>query len=296
MSQPQKTKINGLNVTARNGKGHLNGIEKNLSNLLLDTVPSAILYVCQDQTYNYVNKTYSDWFGVPSEHIIGKSLKDFLGNETFASIRPYVERALGGETVKYEDNIPYKNGTRSIEATCTPDMDEDGYVKGYVAILNDVTEMKLASEHLKTEQGKLDEKVIKREAQYTQLFKSLPVAVYTCNKEGKITFFNHVATELWGYTPDINDDALRFCACYKVWMPDGTFVPPDKRPMAVALSTGQSFRNVEAIVQRPNGEKFHAIVNIDPLLDEEGNIRGAINIFQDISYRKNAETALRESE
>src|SRR5579884_3733229 len=78
----------------------------------------------------------------------------------------------------------------------------------------------------------------------------LPAAVYTCDSAGRITYFNETAVRLWGYRPDIGDPNLRYCACYKVFV-DGHYVRPDETPMAAALATGRSFRNVEAIVGRP---------------------------------------------
>lgn len=123
----------------------------------------------------------------------------------------------------------------------------------------------------------------------------LPVAVYTCNKEGRITYFNETAVNLWGYRPDSGDPLLKYCACYKVFV-DGAYIPPDRTPMAIALSTGRSFRNVEAIVERPDGNFFHASVSIDPIFDDKKNITGAINVFQDISELKDKERALLESE
>ena len=135
-----------------------------------------------------------------------------------------------------------------------------------------------------------------REKKYRQLIQCLPAAVYTCDKDGTINYYNDLAAKLWGYTPDINENIVKFCACHRVWMPDGTFIPPDKTPMAIALEYGRSFRNIEALFERPDGSKFYASVNIDPLYDDENNICGAINIFQDISDLKLAEMALRENE
>ena len=136
----------------------------------------------------------------------------------------------------------------------------------------------------------------KSDAHDQELLKLLPVPIYICDKEGRITFFNQAATELWGYTPDITTDSLRYCACHKLWMMDGQFVTPNKTPTAIALKTGQPFRNVEVVVGRPDGKKFYAVVNIDPLFDDDGQVSGAINIFQDISERKHIEIALSESE
>ncbi|MEP6682534.1 MAG: PAS domain S-box protein [Parafilimonas sp.] len=55
-------------------------------------------------------------------------------------------------------------------------------------------------------------------------------------------------------------------------------------------------RNVETIVERPDGSRFYASVNIDPLFDEDNRITGAVDVFQDITYIKQAELALKESE
>lgn len=127
------------------------------------------------------------------------------------------------------------------------------------------------------------------------ILNALPVAVYTCNMDGQITFFNEAAVKLWGYTPDITDGSLRYCACYKVFA-DGAFISPDQTPMAIALKTGQSFKNVQAIVERPDGTQFYATVNINTLFDENGQLIGAINVFQDTSDLKDAELKLRDSE
>ncbi len=128
------------------------------------------------------------------------------------------------------------------------------------------------------------------------ILKHLPSAIYICDSKGRITFYNDIAAELWGYRPALNDDEKLFCAFNKVWTLDGKYIAPTDTPMAVALKTGQSFRNVEALVERPDGSTFYAVVNIDPLFDEAKKITGAINIFQDISKMKHAEFLARQNE
>ena len=125
----------------------------------------------------------------------------------------------------------------------------------------------------------------------SRLLSSVPVGLYACDADGRITFFNKRALELWGREPKLNDYREKFCACFKVFLPDGTFVPPDQTPMAGAIREGKSFSNVEAIVERQDGSKFLALVNIDVLRDESGVFLGAINVFQDITnFKLSAET------
>jgi PAS domain S-box-containing protein len=136
---------------------------------------------------------------------------------------------------------------------------------------------------------------LEREKYYQSLLASMPLAAYACDKTGHITFFNEAAVQLWGYRPDTSHPLLKYCACYKVFV-DGHLIMPQQTPMAMALETGQSFRNVEAVVERPDGSTFYASVNINPLFDEQHQVTGAINIFQDISDSIQAKHVLQQSE
>jgi PAS domain S-box-containing protein len=132
-----------------------------------------------------------------------------------------------------------------------------------------------------------------REKYFQSLLANLPLAAYACDRTGRITFFNEAAVQLWGYRPDMNDPLLKYCACHKVFV-DGQLITPAQTPMAVALETGQSFRNVEVIVERPDGSTFYTNVNINVLFDEGNEVVGAINILQDISDLTHAKQTLQE--
>jgi len=124
----------------------------------------------------------------------------------------------------------------------------------------------------------------------------LPAGVYACDAEGRMTFYNRRAAELWGYEPTLPEKLPRFGPTCNVYSVDGTPLSPEYTPMAIALSEGRSFRDVEMIVERRSGGRFVAAVSIDPIYDVDGKLIGAINVFQDISERKRAENALLASE
>ena len=66
--------------------------------------------------------------------------------------------------------------------------------------------------------------------------------------------------------------------------------------MAKAVCEGRPARGAEAVIEQPSGKTIVASVNIDPLYDKDGKLAGAISVFQDITDRKKADDALRESE
>jgi PAS domain S-box-containing protein len=117
----------------------------------------------------------------------------------------------------------------------------------------------------------------------TSTLDAIPGAVYLCDREGWLVRFNSEAVQLWGRAPVPGKEGDRFCGSHRLFLTDGTPLPVEECPMASALHTGLETRNQEVIIQRPDGTRFVALVNIRVLKDRHGVIQGAINCFQDIS-------------
>src|SRR5215207_4091288 len=127
-----------------------------------------------------------------------------------------------------------------------------------------------------------------------RLFEQLPFAVYVCDRDGLVLRYNRRAAELWGRSPKPGDPNERFCGSYRMFRPDGSLLPHHQCPMADVLRTGVSVREQEVHIERPDGLRGIALIDIEAIKDSEGNIVGAVNCFQDITERKrNEEAALR---
>jgi PAS domain S-box-containing protein len=124
-----------------------------------------------------------------------------------------------------------------------------------------------------------------------QLFEQLPFAVYICDRDGLVRRYNRRAAELWGRSPRLGDPDERFCGSYQMFRPDGSPLPHHQCPMAEVLRTGVSVRQQEVHIERPNGSRGIALVDIEAIKDSHGNVLGAINCFQDVTERRGAEDA-----
>jgi PAS domain-containing protein len=146
------------------------------------------------------------------------------------------------------------------------------------------------------EDKRAEDALRENEERYRTLFDLAPVAVYSCDVSGVIREYNNRAAELWGRKPELGDTDERFCGSFKLYRPDGSFMPHEQCPMGDVL-TGKvpGTHDAEVHIERPDGSRIIVIVNIAPLKDDRGEITGAINCFYDVTERKKADEALRES-
>lgn len=122
-----------------------------------------------------------------------------------------------------------------------------------------------------------------------RLFDMLPEAAYVCDSNGIIVRYNRRACELWGRTPRLGDPGERFCGSHSLYRLDGRHLPHWECPMADVLRTGIPVRDQKIVIERPDGSRVVALVNIDPLRDASGAVAGAVNCFHDITGYKRGE-------
>jgi PAS domain S-box-containing protein len=125
------------------------------------------------------------------------------------------------------------------------------------------------------------------ETRYLDLLRGLPVAVYTCDAQGRILLFNEAAVTLWGRRPKTH--AELWCGSHKIFTPHGQPVPLDTCPMADAIQNGTSINAAEIVVERPDGTQRNVLAHPQALFDASGKVIGAMNVLIDITDRKKIE-------
>jgi PAS domain S-box-containing protein len=225
------------------------------------------------------NPFMSHLLGYRHEELLGKELWEIgLLKDEQASQAAFRQLQKDGQ-VRYED-LPLESksgGKREVEVVANR-YDEDG--KQVIQCnVRDITERKRTEGALRAS----DER-------FRTLFEMVPSAVYSCDAQGVIQDFNPRATELWGRTPARGDNSERFCGSIRMFRPNGSFMPHDQCPMAWVVSGKMSeVVDEEVIVERPDGSRVTAVVNIRPLRNERGEVIGAINCAYDITERKHVE-------
>ena len=127
---------------------------------------------------------------------------------------------------------------------------------------------------------------------YREFLEALGVAVYTTDADGKITFFNEAAAELWGRRPELGEE---WCGSFRLFWSDGSPLAHGDCPMAIALKEGRAVRGFTAIAERPDGSRVDFQPYPTPLYDREGRLVGAVNVLVDVTERRRVEGELRST-
>jgi PAS domain S-box-containing protein len=128
-----------------------------------------------------------------------------------------------------------------------------------------------------------------RERWCRQVLDALPAAIYTTDAAGRITYYNQAVVDLAGRRPELGKD--EWCVTWRLYRPDGTPLPHDQCPMAVALKENRPVRGEEAILERPDGTRVPFLPFPTPLRDASGALIGAVNMLVDITDRQVADNA-----
>ena len=121
--------------------------------LLTDNLPQIFAYIDGNGRYAFANKACETRYGLTREDIIGRRPEDVHGAESYAKLRPYIDAALDGRLVNFEEVVRYPDGnTVHARITYAPHFQSSGMVSGYVALSEDVTELKRTGELLQQAQ------------------------------------------------------------------------------------------------------------------------------------------------
>jgi len=112
--------------------------QASMLNTIVDQIPASLAVLDRDLRYRLVNKAFEAWRGLPRDAVIGRTLREVMGDTEFERSRSWIERALRGEAVSYEKS--YADRPISlVVANYSPMLLADGSVSGIVTMAHDAT-------------------------------------------------------------------------------------------------------------------------------------------------------------
>ncbi|MDB5228932.1 MAG: sensor signal transduction histidine kinase [Bacteroidota bacterium] len=256
-------------------------IEKNekLFRSIVSSIPNSLVcLIDKDYRFRLLQGDVLDSLQIQRKDFTGLHLTDVFPAENVKQSMPFYERAFHGEQLTLERT----RSDRHYIVHYIPLKNDEEIVENVLTISLDITEIKNA-------QKKIEES----EMRYRQLVHGLPVAMYTCNTEGYIDLYNEAAVKLWGRTPEIEKDLWN--GAWKIFRTDGTPLPREEFPTAVAITKGKII-HMEIIIERPDGTRRYVTPHPQPVYDANGKVTGAVNMLIDITEQKQSQKTLEENE
>jgi PAS domain S-box-containing protein len=245
--------------------------------MIAENVPALFSYIDRDGRYRFINKRYEEWFGIPQKEIIGRHYREVLGEATYELIKGRVETTLSGQRVYYEEVLPYaRGGLRWVAAVYVPDVNDRQEVKGFFALVTDITERKRMEEALRESEGK-----------YRSLVESSEDSIYLVDKDSTYLFMNKKHLSRLGVQSN-----------QVIGRPYSEFHSPEEtkdfaQKVEKVLKTGKSL-SYEYRSQRDNR---YFIRTVNPVKISKGDKPSAITVIsKDITELKQTEDTLRERE
>jgi PAS domain S-box-containing protein len=252
---------------------------------IIINIREPLLVLDKDLRIKTANNAFYNTFRVTEKETEAVLIYD-LGNKQWdiPALRMLLENILPEKTVFNDFEVRHtfsSIGERVMLLNAREVINKKSSEKLILLSIEDITDLKKAQEVLR-----------KTGEHFRNLVKELPAGVYSCDATGHINFYNHAAEKLWGRKPEIGKDL--WCGSWKIISPDGSPVPLDSCPMAIALKEGRAIPGEELSIERPDGSRSVVLVFPQPEFGLSGEITGAINILIDVTEQVNARKKLQE--
>jgi two-component system cell cycle sensor histidine kinase/response regulator CckA len=248
--------------------------------ILVETAQEGINVISPEENIFFTNRAFASMLGYEPSELVGRNMREFVGEEQYRALQKEMEKRTKGNSGRYEIEMRRRDGSgRSLLFSASPLFNSQGEFQGSLGMVVDITERNEA------------ERVLRRsEANYRTIFDSANDAIFVHDADtGEIVDVNEKMCAMYGYSREearqINVEAL------------SSGVPPYTQQDALQWIT-------RAIDGQPQLFEWHAKDKRGRLFWVEVSLKRVmiggkdrlLAIVRDISERRQAEAALRESE
>ena len=264
--------------------------------LVLDAVPSVMVYWDRRQVCRFANRACAEWFGLPQDTMPGLSARQVLGADLYEKNAHHLESALEGQPQRFERTATRPDGSLRHSLTFyVPDRAEDGPVAGVLVQVTDISPLKET------------ERALRREADDLQRVNRLLQSTAQALKEAQT--LGHIGSWEWDLATGVSTWSPEL---YRITGRDMSLPPPDVEQRLRSFQPGSREKLAEAIDRcRLHGQPYALELEFrrvadrqlrwldargEPIRDGSGAIVAVRGTAQDITERKNAQQALHKSQ
>jgi len=247
---------------------------------LLEAMPNPVFFKDAAGRFLGCNRAFEEYIGLPREQIIGKTVSDLAPGDLAERSMIFDQAAFAKPGAQaYESKVVHaKDGTlHDVLINKATFFDPNGEVAGLVGVLVDITERK-----------KLEADTHESNERLRAVIHATPLAIVARDLNAKVRMWNPAAERMFGWKEE------------EVLGTRTSIVPPRLRDEVDAMRSraqaGETISIDETQRLHRDGHVIDVSVSIAPIYGGDGKVNGTMVTIADITPRKQAEAALRESE
>lgn len=248
----------------------------------VDTSGDIVFITDKDGIINYINQTFTKVYGYSKDEILGLHTPRILksGRLDGDAYKKIWDQLLSKEIYKGEFLNKTKEGRFvHVEASANPIINEDGEIRGFLAIQKDITEKKY-----------IEKKLIENEYRFRQIFNESPLGMALVGFDMKFINVNQHLAEILGY----EKEELLNLSVSEILSPDEDLIYSGQ--LKDLLKGDLSFYNYKRRYLKKNGIIIWVSLTVTLIKDSADKPQYFLAMIEDISEQINAQEKLRLSE
>ena len=243
---------------------------------IADALPMPVAMVDLHQRYTFVNQAFAQFFERRRRDILGRTMREILGERAYADREALIEAGLNGERQWFAADFHHPTrGLLAAQTDYVPQSASDGTRQGMIVIIQDVTEQRVAERSLR-----------ESEARFRRIADSAPVLMWVTRLDRSRDFVNEAYVEFAGLS---REDARTHS--WSEWVH-----PDDFERIARESQSGEESLKpftLEGRFRRADG-KYRWLRSVSrPRFGADGEMLGFIGAAFDITAIKQSELELR---
>ncbi|HEY8995282.1 MAG TPA: PAS domain S-box protein [Lacunisphaera sp.] len=235
-----------------------------------------------------INRVIHHMLGYPEAELLQRTSQEVTHPEDVNADLANVADLVAGRRRHYQMEKRYLHRDGSIvhaRLTVTCVRDAAGEPLHFIAQIEDITARYQA-----------EQAVVASQRQLSDIFRSMAEGLVLQDAQGRIIECNAAAENILGLSRAQLLGLTSTDARWQALNEDGTPCPSDQHPAAMTRMTGQPCRGVVLGVSKTDSTRRWISVNTEAILDDNGYLKAVVASFSDITDRKQAEEALRQSQ
>ncbi|MCB1974861.1 MAG: diguanylate cyclase [Burkholderiaceae bacterium] len=113
-----------------------------------DNLPALVSHMDTQERFTFVNSAVREWWGMEPDALLGRTMREVVGETVYPIAQAPLKRALAGERVEFDVQRQIHGEMRDVHNIYVPDMDSEGTTRGVFTLSINITELKTVERKL----------------------------------------------------------------------------------------------------------------------------------------------------